>query len=430
MGPTGRSVPAGCSDSAGGVVTGTGLTQPTAISAMSVVSCRPARNTRFRIGVEGAGSAKLAVTGVHPRGNLSAGRQSEDLRVTGQTVRVVAAVAAFVVVVIVAMLVLDFAEDVAGVTTWAYVALAALGLAFVAYAAVEYTQTKRFDSISRQFDTRTLVLIPIAIALNIILGQAVGNALRVPIYFDSVGTILVGVLAGPIPGALTGLLANSLWTFVVPPPFHSDFAAAFAVVAALIGLMAGTFGRLGWMRPRITEDRRRLAIYGAGAGSVIAVLALLTYFGFLAEGGELGILPETEDPVMVVLGFLVLAIIVGTIIGLFALLFIRRDLTAAYVVIAGVLTGIVAALISAPISANLFGGVTGGGTDFLVAAFRQSGASIQAATLGQGLISDPIDKVITFAVVYVILGAMALRTKARFPQGERLVTRSEVDRAD
>ena len=65
--------------------------------------------------------------------------------------------------------------------------------------------------------------------------------------------------------------------------------------------------------------------------------------------------------------------------------------------------------------------MTGSGTDFLVAAFRQAGADVQSATLGQGLISDPIDKVVTFAAVYVILGAMAVRTKARFPQGEQLV---------
>jgi energy-coupling factor transport system substrate-specific component len=65
--------------------------------------------------------------------------------------------------------------------------------------------------------------------------------------------------------------------------------------------------------------------------------------------------------------------------------------------------------------------VTGGGTDFLVAAMRQAGADIGAATLGQGLISDPIDKITTFFVVYLILAAMARRTKARFPQGERLI---------
>ncbi len=62
-----------------------------------------------------------------------------------------------------------------------------------------------------------------------------------------------------------------------------------------------------------------------------------------------------------------------------------------------------------------------GGTDFLVAALRQAGADIGAATLGQGLISDPIDKITTFFVVYLIISTMARRTKARFSQGERLL---------
>jgi energy-coupling factor transport system substrate-specific component len=61
-----------------------------------------------------------------------------------------------------------------------------------------------------------------------------------------------------------------------------------------------------------------------------------------------------------------------------------------------------------------------------VSAFRQAGADVQAATLGQGLVSDPIDKVTTFFVVYLILSAMAVRTKARFPQGELLVGGEEL----
>ena len=338
---------------------------------------------------------------------------------SSSTTRVVAAVIAFAVVAIGGIWYLDFAEASA-VTSWAYVTLAALAVGLIVYAAVEYAQTRRLDSITRQFDTRTLVLMPIAIALNIILGQAVASALKIPIYLDSIGTILVGAVAGPIPGALTGLLANLLWTAVVPPPFHSDIAAAFAVVAAVIGLLAGVFGRIGWLRPRPTENTTRLAIGAAAAVAVIVVLGWLAWVGWQEILGDISFNPS-GDPIFVVLAFLALALVVGTIVALAAMLFIRRDLTAAYVVIAGVITGIVAAIISAPISANLFSGVTGSGTDFLVAAFRQAGADIQAATLGQGLISDPIDKVVTFAVVYVILGAMAVRTKARFPQGERLV---------
>jgi energy-coupling factor transport system substrate-specific component len=117
--------------------------------------------------------------------------------------------------------------------------------------------------------------------------------------------------------------------------------------------------------------------------------------------------------------------VIAAVVGLFALLLIRRDLTAAYVVVAGVFTGIIAALISAPIAAGVFGGVTASGTDFLVAAFRQAGLDVQAATTGQGLISDPIDKVTTFFTVYLILQAMANRFKARFPQGERVVAVNE-----
>jgi len=137
--------------------------------------------------------------------------------------------------------------------------------------------------------------------------------------------------------------------------------------------------------------------------------------------------PVWDSPIFVILGWFALGLVAATVVGLFVLLFVRRDLTASYVVVCGAVTGIVAALISAPIAAGVFGGVTGAGTDFLVAAFRQAGADIQLATLGQGLISDPIDKITTFFVVYVILNAMARRTRARYPQGERLIERDADD---
>jgi energy-coupling factor transport system substrate-specific component len=87
------------------------------------------------------------------------------------------------------------------------------------------------------------VLIPIAIAINVVLGQTVGTALKLPIYLDSIGTILVGVLAGPIAGAATGLLSNLAWTFLLAgTPFGSPFAWPFAIVAIEIGLLAGVFG--------------------------------------------------------------------------------------------------------------------------------------------------------------------------------------------
>jgi hypothetical protein len=336
------------------------------------------------------------------------------------TVRWIAALVAFLAVALGGILLGDFSGQAAA-NSWALIAAIALVVGFAVYAGVEYAQTGGFASIGRQFDVRTLALMPIAIAINIILGAAVANALKIPIYLDSIGTILVGALAGPIPGALTGFLANVVWQYVIPPPFQGAVAAPFAIVAAVIGLLAGLFARAGWLRPRPDRPIGQLLLGGIVTVVVIAVVAWLAYLGYQEVIGPAVLEVASENPVFVALGWLALVLVAGTVVGLLALLFIRRDLTAAYVVVAGLLTGIIAALISAPISANLFSGVTGAGTDFLVAAFRQAGVEIGAATLGQGLISDPVDKITTFFVVYLVITAMARRAKARFPQGERLI---------
>ena len=151
---------------------------------------------------------------------------------------------------------------------------------------IEYLQTRRLDSITRQFDTRTLVLMPVAMAMNIVLGTAVASALKIPIYLDSMGTILVAALAGPLAGALTGFLANLVWTYLAPPPFGSPYAAPFALVAVVIGLLAGTFARWGWLRPRPGASGRQLvagSVVAIGLVGVMAALALRRLAGGVAR---------------------------------------------------------------------------------------------------------------------------------------------------
>ncbi len=293
--------------------------------------------------------------------------------------------------------------------------------------ALEKIQTGRLDSLSRQFTLRVVALMPIAIAINIVLGQTVAAALKIPIYLDSIGTILVGVLAGPIAGAATGALANILWAYVIPPPFQYPPAAAFAVVAVVIGISAGLAGRYGVLRPRPGRSTGQLVVAGTLVAVIIIGLAWLASVGYqLIFGVDISPLPTGDDQLFLILGYVAILLVVAAILGVFALLFGRRDITAAYAVVVGVATGIVCALISAPIAAGVFGGVTGAGTDFLVAALRQGGADLYAATTGQGLISDPIDKATTFVIVYLIVVAMAVRLKARFPQGEQLIEEQEV----
>jgi hypothetical protein len=350
--------------------------------------------------------------------------------------RWIAAVIAFIVIVAVGVALVGGIPDTgeADPITFAFQAVAdvlalILGVALLGaiavYLIVERIQTGANASVSGQFTTRTLILMPIAIALNIILGQTVAAALKIPIYLDSIGTILVGVLAGPLAGAATGFLANVLWAYVIPPPFQYPPAAAFAIVAAVIGLMAGIAGGQGLLRPRIGRPAGQLVVGGLITAGIVGLLAYVGYLGYTAALGPTNLAPTSDNVMFVVLGYVAIGLVAATIIGLFALLILRRDLTATYVVVVGMATGIVAALISAPIAAGVFGGVTGAGTDFLVAAFRQGGADIGAATLGQGLISDPIDKITTFFVVYLIVSAMARRMVARFPQGEHLMEEAD-----
>ncbi|HLC02884.1 MAG TPA: hypothetical protein VJK02_07595 [Anaerolineales bacterium] len=193
------------------------------------------------------------------------------------------------------------------------------------------------DRLRRDFNTVTLVLIPLAIAINIAVGQLVVAA-KVPLYLDSIGTVLVGLLAGPWAGLVTGLLANVIWGL----SGLNTFATPFAIVAGVIGMMAGLFGGWRWFK--------RVWLW----------------------------------------------------------------------LIGGVLTGVVAALLSAPISAYLFGGVTGSGQDFLVAFFRATGASVIQATFGQGIVADPLDKLASFLVVYLVVRALPSRFLQRFPRAKNV----------
>lgn len=264
--------------------------------------------------------------------------------------------------------------------------------------------------ISRQFTTRVIVLIPVAIAINIVLGYTVQTVLKLPIYLDSIGTIFVGVLAGPIAGALTGILSNLIWQYA--PVIGGGTIGPFAVTAGVIGFLAGIWGYLGVFRPRpASGSQLALSAIVAAALAIVVVLPLINnpIYTDPNQGGFVS---------WAVPAAIVIAIVVAIVVGAF--IYLRRDLAGLWVAIAGILTGVVAAIVSAPISAIAFGGVTGSGTDLIVAALRQGGADVLQASLGQGFFSDPIDKLITSFVVFLILVSLSPRFLARFPLGERL----------
>ncbi len=257
------------------------------------------------------------------------------------------------------------------------------------------------EKIKKDFTTRTLVLIPIAIAINIAIGQIV-YLLKLPIYLDSIGTVLVGALAGPWAGALTGALSNLLWG--VLPVVTNAYAVPFFYVALVIGLMAGYFGRLGIFEK---EAPRWLSVLIGAVFFFTLTFFITAFLNLNTDETGYTTYPAPGELFSRYLIVFVIAILVGAAIGYFLLQ------KGGYAGLAGLATGIVAAIISAPTAAVVFGGVTGGGTDLLVAAFRASGGNIISSVMAQGAVSDPFDKMLSFMVVWLILQSLPARFKAR-----------------
>jgi len=365
---------------------------------------------------------------------------------------------------------------------------------------------------ARDLTTATLTLMAVAIAINITVGS-IAVFLRLPIYLDSIGTVLVGALAGPWAGALTGILSNLIWSILPIPGGAGPVAAFFAPVAGVIGLMAGFWANRGVFQIR-TDDARVggfLALATGILGAAIAFLVVQATIGIpdLAATDEDALLANQTQFVLMALGFVVVGVVVGWLAGRTAFAFkpddprIRPYLQSATAVAAfmlvfgivrllfgptgyfstvdgvlddgtpddflgganltslaiadpagiigalviallvgagalawarrgdnarlfpvwvgGLTTGLVAAMISAPIAAGVFGGVTGGGTDALVALFRTLGLSVFQSAFAQGLTSDPLDKTISYTIVFLILGALPITVRTMYSRGETTV---------
>lgn len=258
-----------------------------------------------------------------------------------------------------------------------------------------------FENIKKDFTTRTLVLMPIAIAINIAIGQLV-YILKLPIYLDSIGTVLVGAIAGPWAGALTGALSNLLWG--VLPVVTNTFAVPFFYVALVIGLLAGYFGRKGVFEK---ESPRWLSVLIGAVFFFTLTFFITAFLNLNTDETGYTTYPTPADLFSQYLIVFIIAILVGAAVGYYLLQ------KGGYAGLAGLATGLVAAIISAPTAAVVFGGVTGGGTDLLVAAFRASGAPIIGSVMAQGSVSDPFDKMLSFMVVWLILRYLPARFKAR-----------------
>jgi energy-coupling factor transport system substrate-specific component len=120
-----------------------------------------------------------------------------------------------------------------------------------------------------------LLLIAVGVTINIVLAQ-IPMQLRLPVFLDVIGTIMVAALAGPWIGALTGLFTNLVLGLQDP------IWLAYAIVQVTIGLSVGILAKKGmftsyfgliivtivvWLVAQLTAIPITIFVFGGTAGS-------------------------------------------------------------------------------------------------------------------------------------------------------------------
>ncbi len=128
---------------------------------------------------------------------------------------------------------------------------------------------------SLKFSTAALVLIPAAIGINY-LGKLFAELLRLPLWLDSIGTVLSSMLAGPIIGSLTGIINNIIYGFTASP-----VSFVYAITSGVIGLVVGILAYKGWI-----ASIGKALVLGLVVGVIAATVS--TPLNIIFWGGQTG----------------------------------------------------------------------------------------------------------------------------------------------
>lgn len=131
----------------------------------------------------------------------------------------------------------------------------------------------------KKFSNKVLTLIPLCIALNLVLGGLV-HVLKLPIYLDATGTILVTLLAGWRAGVVVGV-ASFLLASLIISPVYVYFIGTQAVIAVYVYLLASKLKGL--------RSVPYACLTGIGLGVVAGIVSapvIVAVFGGVSGSGR------------------------------------------------------------------------------------------------------------------------------------------------
>jgi energy-coupling factor transport system substrate-specific component len=124
---------------------------------------------------------------------------------------------------------------------------------------------------------RLLALIPSAVAINLAIGFVV-NQLGLPLYLDSIGTVLTSALAGPLAGVIAGVVSQGVRSL-----YEGFIWLPFGAVQVLIALVAALAARRAGFRSAGAALAWGL-LAGLLAGGLSAVISYFVFKGVTATG--------------------------------------------------------------------------------------------------------------------------------------------------
>lgn len=128
---------------------------------------------------------------------------------------------------------------------------------------------------SLKFTTASLVLIPAAVGINYI-GKLFAGVLKLPLWLDSIGTVLASMLSGPIIGAICGAINNIIYGLTMDP-----VSFIYALTSIAIGIAVGIMAYKGWIK-----NIGKAIVVGLVAALVAAIVSTPINIGFW--GGQTG----------------------------------------------------------------------------------------------------------------------------------------------
>ena len=129
----------------------------------------------------------------------------------------------------------------------------------------------------KSIDVKKVTLVGLGMALNIV-GALIALTLRLPIYMDSIGTILIAFLLGPKYAVLTGLGGS-----IVSGMTFDIYSLYFAPVQISTGLIAGIMYQKSWLKGK----KMPLGVLSfAVPTSVISAVIAARVFGGITSSGS------------------------------------------------------------------------------------------------------------------------------------------------